>query len=125
MGFAQPYLVNRATKPASTFYSYELKLPAGLQQVTGHLASKTPPRAPLTQEAALIMSSLNTPESPQQRPTLPVCPTYLMEVEFFCTGSSRGMNFTTKQYKKTAQLASTKAPCKLSPSVATTATSPI
>lgn len=80
--FAQPYLVNHATKPASTFYSYELKLPAVLQQVTGHLASKTPPGTPLTQEVALIMSSLNTPENPQQRLMLPVCRTYLLEIKW-------------------------------------------
>lgn len=33
VGFAQPYLINHATKPASTFYTYELRLPTGLQQV--------------------------------------------------------------------------------------------
>lgn len=35
-------------------------------------ASKTPPCTPLTQEAALIISTINTSESPQQRLRLPV-----------------------------------------------------
>lgn len=32
VGFAQPYLINHTTKPASTFYTHELRLPTGLQQ---------------------------------------------------------------------------------------------
>lgn len=66
VGFAQPYLVNHTTK-------HILHLRAQASNGVAASASKTPPCTPLTQEAALIISTINTSESPQQRLRLPVC----------------------------------------------------
>lgn len=65
VGFAQPYLVNLTTK-------HILHLWAQASNGVAASASKTPPCTPLTQEAALIIPTINISESPQQRLRLPV-----------------------------------------------------